>query len=625
MDILETIKRYVRIYNWVVILIISTVLLINVRFLTQVLNYIPLLSIVIVLFIILGLVLTGFLILKNIAGTVLNKVVEYNKEINMLLIAKEQEITERKKAEDDLKKMHNELENIVKERTVELSTTVQALKEQIAHSKKTEELLRQSKHEWEETFNAIPDMITVHDKNLNIVNANQAAKEILNLPDSEITKTIKCFQYYHGQDSPPESCPSCNSLIMGKPVTSEMFEPNLNKFVEIRAVPQYDKKNQLASLIHLVRDITDQKLAEKKIKKQFEHLKALHSIEKAIKASLDLKVTLDILLDQVTRQLSIDAGAVLLFNRHTQLLEYVSSRGFYSDALRYTRLRLGEGNAGRAAKEHRIVNIPDLKEDITGFERSKSFADEGFVTYYAIPLIAKGQIKGVLELFHRNFFKADSEWLDFSETIADQAAIAIDNAALFNELQNSNVELILAYDTTIEGWSRALDLRDKETEGHSQRVTEMTFTIAHEMGIKEEELVHIRRGALLHDIGKMGIPDSILLKPGKLTDDEWKKMKLHPVYAKEMLSPIEYLRPALDIPYCHHEKWDGSGYPRGLKSEEIPLSARIFAIVDVYDAMSSDRPYALAAPKEKVLEHIRSLTGSHFDPKVAEIFLKLAL
>ncbi|MEW6715388.1 MAG: PAS domain-containing protein, partial [Nitrospirota bacterium] len=287
-DILETIKRYVRIYNWVVILIISTVLLVNVRFLTQVLNYIPLLSIVIVLFILLGLVLIGFLVLKNITGTVFNKVVEYNKEISLLLISKEKEITERKKAEDNLKRMHDELENLIKERTVELSTTVQALKEQIAHSKKTEELLRQSKHEWEETFNAIPDIITVHDKDLNIINANQAAKEILNLPDSEITKTIKCFQYYHGQDSPPESCPSCNSLITGKPVTSEMFEANLNKFVEIRAVPQYDKKNQLASLIHLVRDITDQKLAEKKIKKQFEHLKALHSIEKAIKASLDL-------------------------------------------------------------------------------------------------------------------------------------------------------------------------------------------------------------------------------------------------------------------------------------------------------------------------------------------------
>jgi HD-GYP domain-containing protein (c-di-GMP phosphodiesterase class II) len=624
-DILEIIKRYVKIYNWVAVLIIATVLLVNARFLTQALNYIPLLSVVIMLFIILGLVVIGFVILKNIAGTVLKKVTEYNNEINSLLLSKEEELTERKKAEDDLKKMRDELENMVKERTAELSTTVQALKEQVAHSQKTEELLRRSKDEWEETFNAIPDMITVHDNNLNIVNANYAAKEILNLLDSEITKTIRCFQYYKSADNPPENCPSRRSLKTGKPVALELFDPNLKKFVEIRAVPQYDKQNQLASLIHLVRDITEQKLAEKKIQKQFEHLNALHSIEKAVKSSLDLKVTLDILLDQVTKQLAIDAAAVLLFNKHTQMLEYVSSSGFYSDALRYTRLRLGEGNAGRAAKEHRIVAIPDLRENITGFARSKSFAGEDFIAYYAIPLIAKGQIEGVLELFHRRPFHADSEWLDFSETIADQAAIAIENASLFKELQNSNVELMLAYDTTIEGWSRALDLRDKETEGHSQRVTEMTFTIGQNMGIKDEALVHIRRGALLHDIGKMGIPDNILLKPEKLNDEEWKIMKLHPVYAKELLSPIEYLRPAIDIPYCHHEKWDGSGYPRGLKGEEIPLSARIFAIVDVYDAMSHDRPYCLASPKEKVIDHIRSLKSSHFDPEVAEIFLKMEL
>jgi putative nucleotidyltransferase with HDIG domain len=255
--------------------------------------------------------------------------------------------------------------------------------------------------------------------------------------------------------------------------------------------------------------------------------------------------------------------------------------------------------------------------------RSKLFTNEDFITYFAVPLIAKGQVKGVLELFHRNLLETDPEWLEFLETVADQAAIAIDNATLFNELQRSNIELIRAYDTTIEGWSRAMDLRDKETEGHTQRVTEMTLRIARVMGIKEEDLVHVKRGALLHDIGKMGIPDNILLKPGPLTNEEWEIMKRHPQYAYEMLYPIEYLRTALDIPYCHHEKWDGTGYPKGLKGEEIPLAARIFAVVDVWDALSSDRPYRPAWQKEMILEHIRSLVGSHFDPKVVEIFLKM--
>lgn len=167
--------------------------------------------------------------------------------------------------------------------------------------------------------------------------------------------------------------------------------------------------------------------------------------------------------------------------------------------------------------------------------------------------------------------------------------------------------------------------RDKQTGDHTKQVTEMTLRIAQGLGVKEEELVHIRRGALLHDIGKMGIPDNILLKPGPLTDEEWGIMKQHPIYAYELLNSIEYLRPALDIPYCHHEKWDGTGYPRGLKGEEIPLSARIFAVVDVWDALISDRPYRPAWLKEKALEHIRFLSGIHFDPKVVDMFLKMDL
>jgi putative two-component system response regulator len=187
-------------------------------------------------------------------------------------------------------------------------------------------------------------------------------------------------------------------------------------------------------------------------------------------------------------------------------------------------------------------------------------------------------------------------------------------------VEDSHVQLLSAYDATIEGWSRAMDLRDKETEGHTQRVTTLTEKLARLAGMSEEDLVNMRRGSLLHDIGKMGVPDSILHKPDKLTDEEWLVMQKHPQYAYDMIQPIEYLRPALDIPYCHHEKWDGSGYPRGLKGEEIPLSARIFAIVDVWDAVTSDRPYRLAWDKQKALDYIREQTGKHFDPNVVELF-----
>jgi len=213
--------------------------------------------------------------------------------------------------------------------------------------------------------------------------------------------------------------------------------------------------------------------------------------------------------------------------------------------------------------------------------------------------------------------------MDFMETLAKQAAIAIDNATLFSDLQSSNAELMLAYDTTLAGWSKALDLRDRETEGHTQRVVETTVKLARAMGVPEAELANVRRGALLHDIGKMGIPDEILNKPGPLTAEDWAIMRQHPVYAHELLSPITYLRPAMDIPYNHHEKWDGSGYPNGLKGEQIPLAARIFAVVDVFDALTSDRPYRLAWTREKVLEYIRKQSGKHFDPQVVEAFMKL--
>jgi putative two-component system response regulator len=191
------------------------------------------------------------------------------------------------------------------------------------------------------------------------------------------------------------------------------------------------------------------------------------------------------------------------------------------------------------------------------------------------------------------------------------------------KLEQANEELVAAYDATILGWSRAMDLRDRETEGHSQRVAEHTVLIARTMGIDEQELVHVRRGALLHDMGKLGIPDSILHKPGKLTPEEWVVMHQHPTLGNNMLKDIEYLHPALDIPYCHHEKWDGTGYPRGLKEEEIPLAARIFAIVDVWDALTSDRPYRDAWSKEDAAAYIREQAGKHFEPRVVEMFFDI--
>ncbi|MBI4786926.1 MAG: GAF domain-containing protein [Chloroflexi bacterium] len=217
----------------------------------------------------------------------------------------------------------------------------------------------------------------------------------------------------------------------------------------------------------------------------------------------------------------------------------------------------------------------------------------------------------------------NAEKCNLARAIGDQAAGAIRRVTLHAQTQRDAQDLADAYDATIEGWSRALDLRDNETEGHTQRVTELTVRLARAFGFDAEQLVRVRRGALLHDIGKMGIPDAILLKPGTLTEQEWEIMRRHPDYAQMLLTPIYYLAPALDIPYCHHEKWNGTGYPRGLKGDQIPLAARLFAVVDVWDALTSNRPYRAAWPKVRAREYICAQSGSHFEPHAVEQFLKL--
>jgi len=371
----------------------------------------------------------------------------------------------------------------------------------------------------------------------------------------------------------------------------------------------------------LEKEISARRKAEKKAQTRLEHLSALHTIDLMITSNLDLKMTMMNFLEQIVPQLKVDAGAVLLLNHHTQTLEYGAGVGFTTSIIKKSRIRMGEGAAGTAALERRMVRIDDMENPEIEFVRKGLIAAEDFRSYCAVPLVAKGQIKGVLEVFLSEVFRPDEESLEYFQALAAQAAIAIDNATLFNDLQTSHAELVIAYDSTIEGWGKALNLRDRETQDHTQRVTEITVRIARVYGMREAEIVHVRRGALLHDIGKMGVPDTILMKDGPLTPEEEEIMHNHPVYAFKILMPIAYLRPALDIPYCHHERWDGSGYPRGLKGEQIPIAARIFALVDNWDALISKRRYHKAWPREKVEQYIRERAGTQFDPDLVELFL----
>jgi PAS domain S-box-containing protein len=389
---------------------------------------------------------------------------------------------------------------------------------------------------------------------------------------------------------------------------------------------EQDKTTQEATdLLTILAEITGNSIHRVQLyeqsQRQVKRLTTLRDIDSAIASSLDLRLTLSILMDQTINHLNIDAVDIGLYQPDIQTFSYIASAGFHVPSPTRPLLRFGEGLSGKVVAKQSIVHVTDLPNAPEASNES-IVRREGFVTYIGIPLIVKGQIKGVFEVFHRDVLSPTPDWMDFLHTLAGQAAIAIDSSQLFEKLQRSNQELMQAYDTTLEGWARALELRDRETEGHARRVTEMTVRLARFMGISDSEMVNIHRGVLLHDIGKMGVPDHILKKTGKLDDEEWVEMRQHPVYAYNLLSPISYLRGAIDIPYCHHEHWDGSGYPRGLKGEQIPLSARVFSVVDIWDALLSNRPYRKAWSREKVEEYIWEVAGSILDPRVVEKLLK---
>ena len=412
-------------------------------------------------------------------------------------------------------------------------------------------------------------------------------------------------------------------IILGPKLSEQPYSNQDNKILLTLSQQTAVAVNnaQLYSLAQ--RELIRRRETEKRLQLQLKRLSALQNINIAITTNIDLQIPLYLLLEQVTEELEVDAADVLLLDEDNQQLVFVAGQGFITDALRHTKLEMGQGLAGRAAESGEVIHINNLKDELTSLRQSPLINDEKFISYFGVPLISKGKTKGVLEIFHRTELHPSEDWMDFLNTLTAETAVAVDNAQLFQDLERSNLDLVAAYETTLEGWARTLELRDRETEGHSQRVVDLTLRLSKKLGITGDEIIHVRRGALLHDIGKMGVPDSILFKEGPLSEEEWVVMRKHPQFAYAMLSKIPFLEKAMDIPYCHHEKWDGSGYPRGLTGEEIPLSARIFAIVDVWDALRSDRPYRKAWSDKEALKEIKKGKGTHFDPIVYKAFLNM--
>lgn len=370
------------------------------------------------------------------------------------------------------------------------------------------------------------------------------------------------------------------------------------------------------SLVELEQGVVDQ------LKVRESQLGALMEIGRTINSSLGKKRVLEEVMDTLIALMRAERGFLML-RRPDGELKFETARGIDHVNLDDEMFKVSRTIVERVSATGETILTTNAQED-PRFENQMSVASYRLRSILCVPLKIKDKLIGVIYVDNRaraGIFQTQDQAL--ITAFADQAAVAIDNAQLFDDLKIKNRELEEAYQSTLEGWVSALDMRDKETEGHTQRVTVLTQRLARAMGVDDAQMVHITRGALLHDIGKMAIPDSILLKPGALTEAERELIKQHPQLAFDMLKRIEFLRPAIDIPHYHHEKWDGTGYPDGLKGEEIPFAARIFPVVDVWDALTSDRPYRKGLPHDEVKARIRADAGTHFDPRIVEAFLAM--
>ncbi len=388
------------------------------------------------------------------------------------------------------------------------------------------------------------------------------------------------------------------------------------RWFDLRAVYTSDGHLVLAG-----REISQEIAAAETLRRQLQQVSALQAIDLAAITSLDLQVTLSVILREIVGQLQVDAADILLFEPTSNLLEFAAGFGFRNPEIHWPAIRLGQGYAGAAARERRTIGSLVLDSARLEHPPAAEIRDERFVSYYAVPLMTRGQIKGVLEIYSRTFLTPTDQWLEFLNSLAARTSLAIESAKLVQDLQKKVLELSLSSDLAIESWLRALEISGREDREHVRRVADLTVEVARKLHMGEAEIVDIRRGALLHDIGHFGIPETVLLKGEALTDEEWAIVREHPTIAFHLLQPLPHLEAALNIPRYHHERWNGSGYPKGLKGEQIPRAARIFAVVDVFDALTSSRPYRPPWPRQEALDYIRRQSGVLFDPQAVQALL----
>jgi len=396
------------------------------------------------------------------------------------------------------------------------------------------------------------------------------------------------------------------------------------------ATAGFDEIQDLAkNFIHMVEAVEQRQIAlEERTRSEHELrllAESLRDTAAALNSTLDYEIVLERILTNIGLVIPHDFANIMLIDPEQNVVRVVAENGYAEHGLQQwiERTTFTMDDLKTLARMY-YTSTPILITNTTNHPMWVVYQESNMVrSYMGAPIRIRGQVIGFINLdsLTPGFYTPDM--MDKLQSFADQAGIAIHNAELIRDLQDSHQELIIAYDTTIQGWAKALELRDMEIQGHSIRVAEMTVRLSTYLGITEPDLTHIRYGAFLHDIGKIAIPDSILYKKAALTDEEWEIMRMHPIYAQQILAPIPYLSRSVDIPYYHHEHWDGSGYPHKLHGEQIPLAARIFSIVDVWDSLRRDRPYHSAWQEDEVYTYLRSQSGKLFDPRLVNEFLQM--
>lgn len=383
----------------------------------------------------------------------------------------------------------------------------------------------------------------------------------------------------------------------------------------------YFKPGTMAWINALVSVISDSFLRQENDRKEKDAVE--HSISRILQSSIDIQDPLPAVLALLADAVKADAATVLRYNPSLRRFDLLAPHGLNAPALAKLKLYFETGLAGRFVEERQPIWVEDI---LTSKLRSRSIGqltEEGFRSYLALPLIGHNDFLGILEFFWNRIPDIQIQDMEFLQRVTEQISLTMERSAIVRDLRRSNEGLISTYNAMIEGLSRALELRDIETEGHTRRVSVLMMRFGEHMQIPSTQWDAIKQGALLHDIGKLGIPDAILLKPGSLTQREREVMQQHAMYGYNILAPIINLRQTLDIALYHHERWDGSGYPYSLVGEQIPLVARLFAVVDVFDALTSDRPYRPAWSHQQAVEYLREQAGRLFDPHVVQLFLEI--